>query len=226
MQFSNLQRLENLIRQIKPPAWPGKIDDQLAAKGKDIFDRRPKDGGCGPGCHREEKGEARLCNSDTWKTPRQPVGTDIREYRGLGRVGDTGVLAGQIIPGLPFATLKSTDSVASVLKTSVAQSVIQAPLKYGAFTFAPILAECLKNKEANPLGAIEFLAENTQDILRQGLGELYKFPAASAHRIRIPRLARRLGHGPLSAQRFRAHALGVVETAGGARLVLQDRSRL
>ncbi|MGA3063452.1 MAG: di-heme-cytochrome C peroxidase [Methylocystis sp.] len=179
LQFSNLQRLENLIRQIKPPAWPGKIDDQLAAKGKDIFDRRPKDGGCGPGCHREEKGEARLCNSDTWKTPRQPVGTDIREYRGLGRVGDTGVLAGQIIPGLPFATLKSTDSLASVLKTSVAQSVIQAPLKYGAFTFAPILAECLKNKEANPLGAIEFLAENTQDILRQGLGELYKFPAAS-----------------------------------------------
>jgi len=66
-----------------------------------------------------------------------------------------------------------------VLKTSVAQSVIQAPLKYGAFTFAPILAECLKNKEANPLGAIEFLAENTQDILRQGLGELYKFPATS-----------------------------------------------
>ena len=115
------------------------------------------------------------------------------------------MLAGQIIPGLPFATLKSTDSLASVLKTSVAQSVIQAPLKYGAFTFAPILAECLKNKEANPLGAIEFLAENTQDILR---------------------LARRLGHGPLSAQRFRAHALGVVETAGGARLVLQDRSRL
>ena len=87
------------------------------------------------------------------------------------------MLAGQIIPGLPFATLKPTDSLASVLKTSVAQSVIRAPLKYGALTFEPILAECLKNEEANPLAAIEFLAENTKDILRQGLGELYRIPA-------------------------------------------------
>ena len=179
LQFSNLQRLENLIREIKPPVWPGKIDDKLAAKGKDIFDRQPKDGGCGPGCHEEAKGAARLCNSNTWKTPRQPVGTDSREYNGVGRVGDTGVLAGQIIPGLPVATLKPTDSLFNVLKTSVAQAITQAPLKYGVLTFEPILAECLQNKATNPLAAIEFIKENTKDVLQQGLSDLYKIPAPS-----------------------------------------------
>jgi len=66
-----------------------------------------------------------------------------------------------------------------VLKTSVAQAITQAPLKYGVLTFEPILAECLQNKATNPLAAIEFIKENTKDVLQQGLSDLYKIPAPS-----------------------------------------------
>jgi len=36
-------------------------------------------------------------------------------------------------------------------------------------TFEPILAECLQNRATNPLSAIEFIKENTKDVLQQGL---------------------------------------------------------
>jgi hypothetical protein len=35
-------RLETLIKKISPPKWPRKIDSELIAVGKKIFERDPK----------------------------------------------------------------------------------------------------------------------------------------------------------------------------------------
>ena len=50
-QWSGLDRLEALVKQIGPPQWPWPVDRALAARGRAIYDRPNwQDGGC-VGCH-------------------------------------------------------------------------------------------------------------------------------------------------------------------------------
>jgi hypothetical protein len=181
LNFPGLLRLETLIRQISPPKFPGLIDQKLADQGKQIFNRMPKDGGCGPGCHAVKAGEPRLCNQNTWKTPVQDVKTDGREYQVLTRLGDSGVLKGQFIPAPPFVnTLQQTDKVASILSVAVVQSILQAPVHFGPETFLPLVEECLRNQPGNPVEKAVFLNQLLKDGLNQSLQNLFKFPEVAA----------------------------------------------
>ena len=178
LNFSGLLRLETLSKQIGPPKWPRPetIDQALVAEGKKIFDREPKDGGCGPSCHEEKQGQARRCNQNTLATPVQDVHTDAREYRIVNSDAETGVLVGQINPKPPLEPLQPRDKNGDILTVSAVNSIIQAPLRVGLEPFEPLLDECLHNDEKNPLAKLEFL----KDLLNQGLANLFHPPGESA----------------------------------------------
>lgn len=176
LNYPGLMRLETLIKQMGPPKWPWSLNQDLVAKGKEIFNRDPKQGGCAKGCHEIAKGTPRVCNPDnTWKTPLQDVGTDVREYKVLGREAETGVLKGAAIRFIPGVNtpLKAKDKIFSILGLSVIGSIIEAPLHFGLDVFQPIIEECLPAaREASP----ETAARLVRNKIAAGLQNLYKKP--------------------------------------------------
>jgi hypothetical protein len=179
LNYPGLMRLETLIKQIAPPKWPWSLDQALVAKGAEIFNRDPKNGGCAKGCHEIAKGAPRVCNlKGTWKTPIEDVGTDSREYQVLVREGETGVLNGARIAFIPGVDkpLKPKDKIISILGLSVIGSIIEAPLHFGLDVFQPILDECLPAAaQASPESA-KLLVRNK---LSAALQNLYSKPAAA-----------------------------------------------
>lgn len=174
LNYAGLQRLEILLKEIEPPKWPWALDAALVAKGEEIFNRDPKDGGCAKGCHKIETGAARVCNPNTWRTPIQDVGTDSKEYAVLGREAQTGVLEGAsitFVPGLD-TPLKPKDKIITILGLSVIGSILEAPLHFGLGVFRPIVEECLPIRPATPAA----LQAAVQEKLRQALANLYKKP--------------------------------------------------
>lgn len=121
--FQGLAALENLVRKIGPPKWPWKVNQTLANKGKVIFARKTKQGGCIE-CHDKKPGQTRFLNQKTWATPIMDVGTDSREYDILGWTVKTGVLEGAKIPFIA-KPLKPVDTAFNVLGTSVIGSILQ-----------------------------------------------------------------------------------------------------
>ena len=174
LNFPGLLRLETLIKQIEPPKFPGPIDQKLADQGRTIFNR--KEGGCGPNCHEVARGETRLCNKNTWKTPVQDVKTDAKESQNLLRPGDSGVLEGQIIPAPPFKTLQKTDLIANILSVAVVGSITEGPLHFGPAPFLPLVEECLRNEPISPLEKVEFLNQFLKTGLQKGLESLFRIP--------------------------------------------------
>ncbi len=123
VNFAGLDALEDLIKRIGPPRWPWSIDVTLAANGKEIFDWPTDKGGCVE-CHGIKPGQPRLLNPDTWATPIQDVDTDSREYHGLIRTAETGVLEGAFIP-IITDPLKAQDSSVAVLGLVVRGAILQ-----------------------------------------------------------------------------------------------------
>lgn len=121
--FQGLTALESLVKKIGPPKWPWKIDQTLASKGKTIYERNTKEGGCAD-CHGIARGETRFFKKKTWKTPILDVGTDSKEYEILSRTVKTGVLEGAKIPFLAVP-LKPVDTAFNVLGTAVLGSILQ-----------------------------------------------------------------------------------------------------
>jgi cytochrome c553 len=121
--FQGLEALEDLIRDLGPPKWPWAINEELAAKGKVVFDRNASAGGCAE-CHSVQSGPTRFPNAPTWETPIQDVGTDSREYDILGWTAQTGVLNGAKIPFVS-EPLKPTDTAFRILQTAVTGSILQ-----------------------------------------------------------------------------------------------------
>lgn len=119
--FEGLLALEELISRIGPPKWPWKVDTALAKRGDELFKRE-----CAS-CHEIAKGQPRVFNWDTWRTPIQDVGTDAREYAGLKRTAKTGVLEGAGIL-LIQPPLQPVDSAVSVLALSVRGAILQHSL--------------------------------------------------------------------------------------------------
>lgn len=124
--FHGLLALESSMEELGPPKWPQAwpVDRALAATGKAIYDRTTAQDGCAD-CHAIKPGKPRLMNKDTWWTPNQDVGTDSREYTGLFRKAETGVLEGAQIPIIADVPLKPNDDAVNVLGLVVKASVLQ-----------------------------------------------------------------------------------------------------
>jgi hypothetical protein len=141
-QIFGLLEFEQLVRKMGPPKWAWKLDAALVAKGKDIFDRAPAQGGCGPGCHEIKPGEPRLLKGG-WRTPLADVGTDRREYSVLTREASTGNLEGALVLPVSFTPLKSKEPIIKILGASVIGAIEQEPL------------DLAKKVAANPLILID-----------------------------------------------------------------------
>lgn len=122
--FEGLSRLEDLIKKIPVPKFPGQIDASLAAQGEKIFHRPTKQGGCAE-CHEIVENHSLL--GTTWKTPIQNVGTDTREFQLLSRTAKTGILAGY---GLPTSEpLGPEEPAFQILRTVVVGAIVQFPFR-------------------------------------------------------------------------------------------------
>jgi hypothetical protein len=90
--FAGLQTLEEKIAALRPPAWPRDLfplDDELAAKGKPLFEKY-----CGE-CH-DERASPDVVRA--WRTPVVAVGTDPKMQMNAQREGDPGLYAGSLLP--------------------------------------------------------------------------------------------------------------------------------
>ena len=117
--FEGLGKLEDLIKKIGPPQYPGPIDAALADRGEKIFNWPTARGGCVE-CHGIRPGAWRGGSQSTWATPILDVGTDTREVRLLDRTAKTGVLAGRGIP-----TFGEESTAFKILSNLVVGSIIQ-----------------------------------------------------------------------------------------------------
>lgn len=151
--FDGLSKLEELVKRIGPPKWPGLIDTNLAAQGKAVYQRSTAAGGCAD-CHEIKSGKVRFPLAQTWATPMQNVGTDTREYDVLARTVKTAALQGAFIP---FVTnpLKEEDLAISVLATSVVGSIGEQVLRGGGSSRPTLLASASGSAApaATPSGA-------------------------------------------------------------------------
>jgi hypothetical protein len=120
VDFQGLLVLENLTTRMGPPRWPWALDNELAAKGKIIFDRD-----CAFACHGSGEGAA------PWKTkitPVEGVKTDFRELGMYRRDALSGVLEGAKFPfDVEKAPLRKTDTALRILKNAVTGSMFSYP---------------------------------------------------------------------------------------------------
>ncbi|HUD89396.1 MAG TPA: di-heme-cytochrome C peroxidase, partial [Xanthobacteraceae bacterium] len=127
--FDGLAKLEDLIKEIKPPKWPKEwpVDANLAARGEVIYNTpEPAGGGC-KGCHGITSGIVRFPGVQTWATPVKNVQTDTREYDILNWTSQTGVLEGTFIPFVTYP-LQAVDTAFNVLGTSVIGTIAEQAL--------------------------------------------------------------------------------------------------
>ncbi len=130
--FEGLNNLENLIMKLGAPKWPWEVDQQLAAEGKIVFNKKDvaqKNSSCND-CHGIKKGKPRSFTHESWATPIMDVGTDTREAKLLTSTVKTGILEGAV--AYPGATpLKAVDSAVTVLGVAVIGSILQhySPIK-------------------------------------------------------------------------------------------------
>ncbi len=124
--FEGLDAVEDLIWLIGPPQWPWPVDDVLASKGKEVFDRDTANGGCVQ-CHGIRTGAFRSFDHPTWATPVLDVGTDTRECQLLTRTAKSGVLEGKrVLPTKP--RLAAEDAAANILDVAVSGTIAQHAL--------------------------------------------------------------------------------------------------
>lgn len=138
--FQGLDALEQLIKQIGPPRFPGAIDTALAAEGAQIWARATASGGCVE-CHAERPGATRLGGGPTWATPVRAVGTDRREWADMAwQTVDAGVMNGASIPFVANARITPAGPAVAVLQTAVLGAIIEHidPLATGRSGTAPI----------------------------------------------------------------------------------------
>ncbi|HEY4083036.1 MAG TPA: di-heme-cytochrome C peroxidase [Burkholderiaceae bacterium] len=114
--FGGLLHLEQSLRTLNPPKWPGPLDAALATQGAAVFDQA-----CAS-CHGIRPGTPRLLHT-TWATPVQNVGTDTREWSILTRKVNPGVLTGAGLPGFK-PPLSASEAPIDVLALAVLGTII------------------------------------------------------------------------------------------------------
>ena len=127
--FGGLLHLEQTLRALNPPKWPGPLDASLARQGAAVFEQA-----CAS-CHGIRPGTPRLLHT-TWATPIQNVGTDTREWSILTRKVNPGVLTGAGLPGFK-PPLSSSEAPIDVLALAVLGTIIDRARDNAAGADAP-----------------------------------------------------------------------------------------
>jgi hypothetical protein len=127
VSFAGLQTLEEKIAVLRPPPWPREIfglDEQLAAKGKPLFDAN-----CGS-CHAVQ---ASLDLPGLWRTPILAVGTDPKMLINSQRTSEPGLLMGALMPPPAIGArigdpAKTADLLATVVMGSLLAEAFVPPV--------------------------------------------------------------------------------------------------
>ena len=121
--FAGLQTLEEKISTLQPPPWPRDIfglDEQLAAKGKPLFDTN-----CGE-CHGERPSPKSV---PTPGTRRSSGGHRSQNAVNSVRESKPGLYAGSLLPPPPFnARFVIPAKIGDILASSVVGSLLRAML--------------------------------------------------------------------------------------------------
>ncbi len=153
VNFQGLNALEQRIKLIGPPRFPGPIDAGLAAQGEEVWSRATASGGCVE-CHGIRPGEQRAGGGPTWATPVRAVGTDRREWANMAwQTTDAGVMNGASIPFVANDRLQPAGPAVAVLQTAVLGAIIEHidPLATGRSSSAPFgLEEALARAYRGP----------------------------------------------------------------------------
>ncbi len=121
-----LRKLEDLIRKLAPPVFPGPIDPTLKAKGEAIFGTDQDHQGACWGCHGEKPGQFRGI-VQTWATPILNVGTDTKELSIMGRQVDTGTMKGS---GFGKEVLPARADASAVLGLAVIGGILDKTIHF------------------------------------------------------------------------------------------------
>jgi mono/diheme cytochrome c family protein len=124
--FAGLQTLEEKIVELQPPRWPRDVfglDDQLAAKGKVLFDAN-----CAS-CHGERKSPVL---SSAWETPVMGVGTDPKTVENaIKRQAKSGLFTRSVLPPPKFGKFSDSGPASDILASSVLGSLLAQALTSG-----------------------------------------------------------------------------------------------
>ncbi len=202
VNYHGLHTVEQLIKQIGPPRFPGPIDQALANEGRRVWERDTAGGGCVE-CHGIRPGEHRLGGDPTWATPVRAVGTDRREWFTMDwQTKDAGVLNGASIPFLANQHIAPAGPAIAVLQTAVLGAIVEHidPLATGRSGSAPpgleeLLAKAFRGPDEPPPERFSYEARVLQGIwaaapyLHNGsvptLADLLEPPAARPARFSI-----------------------------------------
>jgi hypothetical protein len=185
--FAGLQTLEEKIATLTPPPWPRDIfglDDQLAAKGKVLFDAN-----CGA-CH-AEKTSPNLVHA--WMTPVKAVGTDPKMALNAERVSDPGLYNGALLPPPAIgARFKSPAQTSDILADSVVGSLLDEAFIPPVITPARLaqsgvwrairkdLSDLLPNEKLDDLFGLRLDATaDLRALIKARLGNLFHKPATA-----------------------------------------------
>jgi hypothetical protein len=169
--FAGLQTLEEKIATLQPPKWPReifKLNDELAATGKTLFDAN-----CGQ-CHAERPSPDLV---GAWRTPVRAVGTDPKMADNAGRKSDPGLYTGALLPppaiGAKFANpAKTTDVLAgSVVGSLFDEAFLPLPITQAKLAKSGVWRAIRKD-------LLELLpGETLDDMLNPRLGLLTELKA-------------------------------------------------
>ena len=117
VNLRNLQFLEEKIVDLQAPKWPFALDNDLAAKGKVLFEAN-----CSKSCHEEA---ASKDVPGAWLTPVLAAGTDSRMFDNASkRTSQSGILKGSLVPVVPIALLDDQAKTHDILATAVVGSLL------------------------------------------------------------------------------------------------------
>lgn len=176
--FRGLKALEDLLWKMRPPQWPFGVDSDLAAKGEPIYQRV-----CAS-CHGETKGATRSLFYSTWKTLKQDVGTDSREYDVLKRRVDTGWLGRQRLPVPIFSPkLGNPANATDLLRASVIGAMLQRPFELPLVTSGGISAARKAKAAREQLKAADAEWRKRTDPIVTGSATSFAYEARVLHGI-------------------------------------------
>lgn len=202
VNYHGLNTVEQLIKRIGPPRFPGLIDTALAAQGQRVWERKTAQGGCVE-CHGIRPGEHRLGGDPTWATPIRAVGTDRAEWAVMAwQTHDAGVMNGASIPFLANQHISPQGPAVAVLQTAVLGSIVEHidPLATGRSGSAPpgleeLLARAFRGPDEPPPEPFSYESRVLQGVwaaapyLHNGsvptLADLLEPPATRPARFRI-----------------------------------------
>jgi mono/diheme cytochrome c family protein len=121
--IAGLATAEGALARLGPPVWPFPVDQALAERGREVFNRPATAGGCAE-CHGVAEGEPRPPSPHVLRTVLSDAGTDLRQWQIVLRSAKSGTLEGASIPGV-VGPLKETDLSLNILKAVVTGTLFQ-----------------------------------------------------------------------------------------------------